>query len=596
MERSITIRNKSSSGSQQFLNSFIKSNGIVIIVEKIILNLGDIKFDNRQNIQLSQCIISLFDIMLSGTHDYHQWLFDRLCALAQEIKKLSSDQSKKNNDNQQLISTICEETKNLISAQTLNLMNRRNDIVFRRDNFQQPSQLLDTHHDVDKDPIVPMLSDLDSQLLTISDYFHELRKHDNQIRSTCPTSSESFVNEYNMIKTQLERKISYIESQKDRKSNLLFSTQAQAQELKRQQEESLRPLNDRLRERQNERYQLIQEKERLEQQLEQIKQNLITVDMYIDDTNRDINKLQSQDKTREGDLSQLSTNYQFEIAAFQQQSGCYNVLLKIVNDSYNKLDSWSNNRDQRDSTDRNDIEGNYVNQLAGYLQRLCEAKMEIIARVEHLKEGIEQIKKTNEISSQRYGRTRNIDPHLKKYEQDIIIDENTRKNIEKDIYKHIDRAQKIVTPNFFNNFIDHLLTKTNVGKVIDLSKYQSLNQQQQQQQRSSQPPRAQPRQRPVRNTVSTQTNGGHNNRNQPQQPSRQQNANQPRPRKAPMSKSSQPQQQTRMSGGGSKPPMRTFQNQQNQNNFNNNNNQNNQRPQKRPISNNMSNNQSFGQY
>lgn len=122
--------------SQQFLNSFMKQDGIVVIAEKMVLHLGDINFNNRQDFNaftLRDLIISLFDLMLSGTHEYHEWLFGRLCQLAQEIKKLSSDnndttQNNKNNNNQQLISTICEETRNLISAQTLNLLNRRNDI------------------------------------------------------------------------------------------------------------------------------------------------------------------------------------------------------------------------------------------------------------------------------------------------------------------------------------------------------------------------------------------------------------------------------------------------------------------------------------
>ena len=43
------------------------------------------------------------------------------------------------------------ETKNLIRAQTMNLLNKRN-IILPRDTFHSPSQLLGDGHDLRTDP------------------------------------------------------------------------------------------------------------------------------------------------------------------------------------------------------------------------------------------------------------------------------------------------------------------------------------------------------------------------------------------------------------------------------------------------------------
>ena len=257
-------------------------------------------------------------------------------------------------------------------------------------------------------------------------------------------------------------------------------------------------------ERQNKRYELLQQKQRLQQQLEQIERNVAKIDMYIDDANRDIRRITSEYESKDNELENTSTNYQFEIVACQQQSDCYNKLLNIVNDSFTKLKSWSANRSEREDKEKDDIEDKYVNNLATYLQSLCIAKSELINRVQHLKDGIEQFKQATEISNQQYGKNRNTDNQLKDHKRDIKIDETTNKNIEKDIYIHIDRAQKIVATSFFNNFINHL-DKTNVGQMIDLSKYHKPQPQKNQPQ--PQPPRSMSSRppRPTRQSAATQT-------------------------------------------------------------------------------------------
>ena len=39
--------------------------------------------------------------MISGTTEYHEWLFNKLCVLATEIKDISNSNDNNNNDNNQ---------------------------------------------------------------------------------------------------------------------------------------------------------------------------------------------------------------------------------------------------------------------------------------------------------------------------------------------------------------------------------------------------------------------------------------------------------------------------------------------------------------
>lgn len=122
--------------SQEFYSNFLKANGIDIIVEKVVLSLGNIDLSQQQNYTLQLQIIQLFDKLLSGTNQYHQWLFKKLCQLSSELQKLSSNSNNSNNsnlnnnnnNNSNLVDVITKEAKALIHAQTKNPVINKNEI------------------------------------------------------------------------------------------------------------------------------------------------------------------------------------------------------------------------------------------------------------------------------------------------------------------------------------------------------------------------------------------------------------------------------------------------------------------------------------
>merc|ERR1712154_177997 len=152
----------------------------------------------------------------------------------------------------------------------------------------------------------------------------------------------------------------------------------------------------------------------------------------------------------------------------------YSELLSIGNDSYNLLDSYSHSVN-KDVGDRQiDLESSYVNHLAPYLDKLCRAKMMVTDRVEQLKQYIDALKRTNETANQRYAQSYNINDQLAQYKHHITIDEETSDSIENEILANIEKAQKAISAELFDKFINHI-QRNETGKLIDLSKYINMN-------------------------------------------------------------------------------------------------------------------------
>ena len=344
-----------------------------------------------------------------------------------------------------------------------------------------------------------------------------------------------------MIKTNLQSNISFIQQRSSKLDHECFAMKTESEKLKREKENSLRPLREELRNQERQRFDLHDQKKRIEEELVEIDKSLNKCDLFIENTRNRINDIDNDYKPRLGSLERDMHNHQFDIVAYSQESSCYSALLEIVNDSYNELYSWSNNRMQTDSDSRNNIENEYINKLFRYLQSICRAKQMVINRVEQLQKHIENVKKTNEITMQHYGQQRNIDPHLKKYKQDINIDQKTNENIENDIYKNIDRAKKIVLPSMFCTFMQHVKQANNppIKQLIDLSRYDNYIQQQQTQQQSQQQSQSQSQQQrqplssslsssntisrpknipPPRSSIQTQTQNNNNTQIQSRQP------------------------------------------------------------------------------
>jgi len=452
--------------TQSFLTEFMKVNGMDTIVGKMINDLGEM--DNVQINKVSLPLIGMFDIVLCGTHKYHQWLFSKLVKLSNKLKEVNISKVIKEKS---LDKIIRSETTKLIRAQIrvgINMMNP-NEIVVDKERFQRPSDLLHGGHQ-DKDPIVPVLSQLDSDLSTLSDLYYELIVHGIMRERECPTSSGQFILSYNEIKRNLENNISIITAKSGNLEQELFSMKNKQQNLLKKENEEIQPLRNNLENQENEKYRLLQEKQRIEAELNEINQNLSKTDMFIEDTKNEILNIEKSFKPKMNNLYDSMHDYQFEIAAMNQEQSVYSTLLSLSNESFNLLDSWSHSINTKDNNQRNDLENNYINHLARYLDKLCDAKMMVINRVNQLKENIESFKRTNETTNKYYAQSFNIDEQLKQYKQHIVIDENTSSQISKDIQSNIDKAYKVIQPMLFDKFIHHI-QQGQIGKICDLSKY-----------------------------------------------------------------------------------------------------------------------------
>jgi len=244
--------------------------------------------------------------------------------------------------------------------------------------------------------------------------------------------------------------------------------------LRKREEQELVGLRSNLQNQENERYRLLEEKRRIEAQLNDVNDNLRKTDMFIEGTERDIARIANSYKPEQDHLHDRMQDHQFEIAGFAQELSVYSALLSIGNESYNLLDSWSHSMNKHDNNHQSELENNYINHLASYLKKLCNAKLMVTDRVEQLKQYIDALKRTNETTNKHYAQSFNIDDQLEQYVNHITIDESTSMSITSDIYMNIEKAQKAISSELFAKFIHHI-QQHQLGKIIDLTKYINMN-------------------------------------------------------------------------------------------------------------------------
>eukprot|EP01083_Nonionella_stella_P266142 900710_1 len=450
--------------NKAFLNAFAKANGIEIIVEKLVLN------DSGTNNQYNSLIVSLFDILLCGTRDYHQWLFSKLIKLGQNLKDLNVNSQNNSGGHADLVSIITQQARSLIRAQTRSLR-RSSEIVINRDeSFSRPSHLLHGGHQ-EKDPIVPVLSSLDEEVSTLSDLYNTLLVHD----STFSSKVNYDLSGYASIKSVLRENMSIIQHKSASLEQQLFAMKNEQNELSKRKDMELMDIRQRLENRKSEKYRLLAEKKRIEAELFKINESLQKNDMLQEEANVAMLEITNVYSPKMESLYDSMHDHQFEIAGYAQESSCFSSLSQMTQESYNLLDSFRDNLDLENNQRRNELENNYINHLARYLEKLCDAAMMVCNRQNELKQHIESFKKTNETTNKYYALTLNISQQLQQYKSMLNVDERTNVNISGNICKNIEKAQKIVSKNLFAKFINHLKQNPQIAGIIDLAKYTKQN-------------------------------------------------------------------------------------------------------------------------
>merc|ERR1719474_2221479 len=157
----------------------------------------------------------------------------------------------------------------------------------------------------------------------------------------------------------------------------------------------------------------------------------------------------------------------------------------MVEQSYRRLDDWSKMQLDSTSSDHSGKEQDYIDHFKHYIKRMCDAKAQVTQRLQNMKETQAYLRKSNEQARKHYNQSLDMDNHIERCQQRIESDEAMNKSMESAILESMDKAQKMVSPRLFDEFIRQI-SMDRAGNYIDLSRYK---------------PQPMPR-----TTVSTQTN------------------------------------------------------------------------------------------
>lgn len=253
-----------------------------------------------------------------------------------------------------------------------------------RDEFQKPSALLHDGHRK-PDPIIPVLEKLDPELETLGNLYHRLKVFDSEIRSSCPTHSESFKMEHSQIKDTLTQSISFNSNLQRQKESELDRMKRNKKMLDNDQNHKKIPLEQRLRNQMDQKMRFLDEKRRIEEDLRRIDENLQKTEMLIAKTEQGLQEVDDEFKPK---MEQLETDIydrEFEIADYARESDCYSALLRTVDKSYYKLDEWTRMQMDSNSSNRGGLERDYIDHFVHYIKRMCDAKVQLRDRLHHIK-------------------------------------------------------------------------------------------------------------------------------------------------------------------------------------------------------------------
>lgn len=107
--------------NRQFMTLFQRHKGVDCVVKKVVLQFCEMDMAQEANKRLHANIVKLFDTMLCGTNNYHQWLLDELINLSHQISKQNT------NTGSNLVTIISQQAESLVHAQC-NLTTNTNDI------------------------------------------------------------------------------------------------------------------------------------------------------------------------------------------------------------------------------------------------------------------------------------------------------------------------------------------------------------------------------------------------------------------------------------------------------------------------------------
>jgi len=450
--------------NQQFMSNFQRAKGMDHIVKHIVQQFCDLDMGLDATQRLRNSLLSLFNKMLCGSPEYHRWLLEQLIHLSHQISKHNT------NSGSDLVQTISQQAESLVNAQC-NPLNNGNEIAVDQDHFQKPSQLL---HDgpCKTDPIIPMLEKLDPELDRLSELYHDLKKHDCRIRRKCPTSSEAFRTDYNEIRDTLTRNISKTAHMQREKDQEIEEMQRRKQRMDKDQSSQMQPFERQLENHRRRKYQLEGEKKRVQEELRKIEENLAGTDLYIKDTEQELSSITERFKPRMEELEAALQDSQFDLAQYSQETECYSALLNMVDQSYRRLDEWSKKQLDNTSSDRNGKEQDYIDHFKHYVKRMCDAKAKVMDRLQSIKETKAYYRNSDVKVREHYHQSLNMDPHIEHMEQLIKSDEAMNQNMEKAIYDSMEKAQKMVSPPLFSQFIQQI-SMDRAGNYIDLSRYKT---------------------------------------------------------------------------------------------------------------------------
>ncbi|ETO05923.1 hypothetical protein RFI_31471, partial [Reticulomyxa filosa] len=426
----------------EFAGMFDELKGLELLIDKWIYA------PDFRNIVCERQFVDFLAWFLHGDREYREFVMAQIMEICRCLDTLGSDKKKAIQD---VMSNHCKQL-----LQVLTIRGYANPNTIHHLLLPKPSSLFPAPSV--KDPLSNKIRELDNCCENLSSGYGALRQQHNRVEQMKPTSNDSFRNVYGMLKNDVNSRMNSLVNERRKVQNELQMIEHERKLIETNMNRSISPMQTELNKVSLDLRTYSAQQKEYEKKLNEINILLEQLHAKHKQLNDRIHEVKSQHGPKEEKLHYEHQNYSFQSVALEKEHKCYERVSELADESWRKLEEWSQNFMEQYHGESEVCENQFIDQCANYIYSLLDAKAFLLNRVEHLKQMVIDTRQYQARTKQLYGDTLILkslnlnadgEPH-------IAFDTQVLEWIEKQLKQVIVKCRENVRKSSYQRFVVQL--------------------------------------------------------------------------------------------------------------------------------------------
>lgn len=464
---------------REFTETFFKHNGLEEIIKKICQGNVEASVDRA-------CVGLMEEVMYgqrsSGAYNrsdsYHLWLYGKIQEIATHMN-MGEDVEEVERIRDfivgQCLLNILKVQKKTPPSIRPKFPNEQSPLV------QQPF----TDRPEDPSSVLWKKAEQASKLLLES--YNKMKNHEREVKRVAPTHHDVFRRTYHQVLESVDQRIKRNELESSQQRQSMLQVDQRLQTLLRTYNSKIEPLRTELDQIRANKNSFEQKKRDLERDVRELETQIASMAQQEEAYKLKMQTVEEEIKPQQDNLQQMREEFDFKLSSSRREKNVYESMNKLVTQSYEHLDQWSQQQVQNQSQMMDSIGTNYAQNVVEFLQDQAALLDFIAQRIQFLKKKMEEAR-SEEAEYRRLGveAPNQNREWLENLTHTINDDETNKQSILGSIQQVLNKTFQTLasSSNVLNNLFS-VLTQSPITKYITLDRFhhqlQILNHQHRQQ-------------------------------------------------------------------------------------------------------------------